>query len=251
MNGLNKISLQLNKDINDEISKFKYTNNSVTKLKVHINNCILYNLQNLFPNVSKITIKSIFKYDDKKSYLEIQENPNCKVNKIKIYMPSYINTKLFCQSFEKLEYIEFFINQKIDLVKSFPIFNPNCKIIFHNLISFKFKSKEYKISYNIVNNISKNINNMPNLKNFEFHYENDDYDDKKFNNFIEKILSLKFIKTIKIRFVLGYNYVYEKVKEIKYSKNDIQNLFPQINLNKLYILDITKEKVEKKDCLII
>ena len=251
MNSLKTISLKLDKNLDEKILNIKYQNNSVTKLKVHINNCILYNLQNLFPNVSTISIHSNFQVYDKKSSLEIKENPNCKIINIKIKMFSYMNTKLFCYSFEKLESVEFFIHKKIDLNKTLPLFSPNCKIIFHNLISFKLKSEDYSISYNIVNNIRNNINNMPNLKNFEFDYENNDYDSKKFNKFIEAILSLKFIKTVKIRFSLGYKYVYDKTIDIKYSKYDIMNLFPQTKQTELYQFDISMEKLEKKDCLII
>ena len=249
MNTLKKISFMIFKDINDELINLKETNKSITKMKVKINKCNLNNFFNIFPNLSILKIYSIYDYNSKKSYLEIKENPNCKIINIiiKINCCSYLKSKLSCQSIEKLQYVDFSIKEKINLNNSFPIFNSKCKIIFHNLTSFIFKSYDYKISYNIVKNIRENINKMPNLKIFEFYYENNDYDEKKFNKFIGTVLSLKFIKIIKIEFILGYKYVYDKRQKIKYSKNVLQNLFPEINLKVLYEINISREIVENKD----
>ena len=252
MNTLKKISFMISKDINDELLNLKETNKSITKMKVIINKCNLNNFYNIFPNLSILKIYSNIN-ESKKSYFEIKENPNSKIINIiiKINYSSYLDAKLSCQSFEKLQHVEFYFKEKINLNNSFPIFNSKCKIIFHNLASFIFKSYDYKISYNIVKNTRENINKMPKLKNFEFYYVNNDYDEKKFNKFIGTVLSLKFIKKIKIEFDLGYKYVYDKTQKINYSKNVLQNLFPEINLKVLYEINISRKIVENKDCLII
>lgn len=118
------------------------------------------------------------------------------------------------------------------LENSFPIFNMKCNILFKSLTIFKFTGFEF-IRKNIINNIYNNIDNMPNLINFKFECNiNEDINEDFYNKFIIKILSLKFIKKIKI----SIEKQFEK-KEI-FTKEELNKLYPNINLDLLYDINI-------------
>ena len=116
--------------------------------------------------------------------MEIKENPKCKTNQIQLRGGENRKIKLSIQSYESLKEIKFdFDNEIINIKESFPIFNDNSSIIFKSLTHFHFISYDYKgINYSILNNIYNNIDNMPNLKEFELNCYSKDIDECFYKN---------------------------------------------------------------------
>ena len=92
---------------------------------------------------------------------------------------------------------------------------------------------------------------MPNLKYFEINGRvKNNIKDIFYKNFIYKILSLKFIKKVKIN-------IHKDDSEEYFSKNELKDIFPDINLNKFFIIKIrklqsdAKIKDSEKNCLFI
>ena len=200
------IDLSLKKIYGEDISDIKNINTSVTKMKINLDynhRCnILYEIQQKFPNLEDLYIRTFDQIFGGDAEFEIKEKSDCKIKKIKIDLKHYYEVKFFCISYEKLESVKINIDYKdninMKLENSFPIFNMKCNILFKSLTIFKFTGYEF-IRKNIINNIYNNIDNMPNLINFKFECNtNEDINEDFYNKFIIKILSLKFIKKIKI-----------------------------------------------------
>ena len=85
LKNLKEFSINLDNISDNDISTINDENYSVTRMDVYwLNNnedCILYNLQNKFKNLTKLVLNQNI-YSIKNKILEIKENKNCKVNKI-------------------------------------------------------------------------------------------------------------------------------------------------------------------------
>lgn len=222
-------------NINDEmIQEIKGVNTSVEKLTIKGYFKELYNLQNKFPNLTELNIKPYNKINKIDQEIDIKENPKCKINKFKLFTPS----KFFIQSYAKLESIEFKIQEGyLSGLDNFPLLNSNCNITFNSLILFHFFSKNLNIGTNLFSNIANNINKMPNLKDLEI---NSYYREKLFNKdflneFIKNILSLEFIKKVNIELKSVYE---SRVVLKEYSRNELKQMYPTININKLHEIKI-------------
>lgn len=215
------------------ISKIKGINTSVTKMIISWNNidsdCILFDLQNKFPNLSviKIFIHSLFRSKKlkRKAKLEIIENSNCKINKFELFASGKKKIKFFCGPFENLKKVSFDIdNNTINLKDGFPIFNDKCKKIFKSLISFEMSNCcGFDLTYEVLTNLYNNINKMPNLKKFKINSGVDDIKEEFYTKFIKKLLKLKLDI---IYFSPRINYC--EVPE-KYTINELKKLNNNIN----------------------
>ena len=252
------VEFPINKINNYNLSKIKDKNTSMENMIIHftkddeedqISN--LYNLQNLFPNLTNLNL-----FIDGNSYynkyiknpnhvLEIKEKEKCKINKlyINIFSNSF-NIKLYCQPFEKLKEVKFHLhNQIINLENIFPIFqdyikNKKKNIIFKSLISFELiienlgqeNNEEINI---IIENIFKNIDIMPNLQNFKIEviaYIKEDY----YKKYIRKILSLNLnIIDIYIRKKINTKYKFYSIQELK-------EIYPKANYDNYIEIIISK-----------
>ena len=100
-----------------------------------------------------------------KTDLEIKEDSNCKINKLKI-KGDIEGIKQLCGSFENLIEFDLYVNNQIrNIEKVLPLFKYESKIIFKSLTIFKLLVGFLDI-YSLCN-ISNNLNNMPNFKHFE------------------------------------------------------------------------------------
>ena len=238
-----------------DISKIKGQNKSVIKMKIYYNDFKLFNLQEKFPNTEDLYIDCCTK-ERISTFLLIKENPNCKINTFEINMEQEQIIKAYCGPYEKLESIKFYFSVQINLKNSFPIFNDYCQILFKSLLIFKLDTNINNsyfcliINFNIINNIVNNIEKMPNLREFQLTCKSDKDIPKNFYiKFIKKILNLESIKKIKIE--IPNKCIVEN--EI-YSRKDIIEMFPEINVHKiygLYELKINKYfcKINKKDII--
>lgn len=126
MNTLRIFSIELNKITDEEILNIQDKNFSVMEAKITWKNksddCIIFNLQNKFPNIKKLTLNQPYKnLQNSEPSLEIRENKNLKVNILKL---NYLRnkTKLYCQSYENLLKIYIYLEDEIKHLKNFSLF---------------------------------------------------------------------------------------------------------------------------------
>ena len=208
--------------------------------------CILYNIQDKFPNLTNI---KLYITDYSQGYnqncarsLEIKENPECKINKFSLDTPFNSHIKFYIQSFETLVSVSFNFCMRFSMEKDyFPIFNDKCKVIFKSLKYFQFIQDSYTLDFSVLKNLYQNMDYMPNLKYFELKCYQKDINEEFINNFIKKILSIDLdivkLALTKDRFLLR-ELRYNKYKE--YSINELKEIYPNVNINKYKILSIIK-----------
>ena len=245
LKNLKRFNIELNQISNKEILDVYGDNFSVLEAKIkwtnRINDCILYNFQNKFKNLSYLSLIQInIGYPE--ISLEISENKNCKVNKLKLYLTKGI-IKLNCISFENLIKLKINSENKIkDLKNVFPIFNDNCKVVFHSLKTFYFICN-YDISLDIMKNIHKNLIKMPKLKKLSLKFIITDLKEDYYKTFVRAILLLK----LKIALIEIKKGILEKDNEDEknYQEKEIKEICPDIDFNygfeKIYILKFKKD----------
>ena len=242
---LKDISFDLYRINNDEIANIKEENNTITKMEIinnsRSNDFTIYNLQNKFTKLNdlSININSIF---GNKIKIEIEENPNSKVDKFSLTAKGNKNIKFYIKSFEELISANFNLrNEIINIKDAFPIFSNKCLAIFKYLTNFVFEYPN-EISVDILNNIYNNIDKMPNLKYLKFYCISKNIDEELYKKFVKKIISLKLNKLNYVHFMIKKSQ--DNYRNTYYSLNELKELFPNINqnkLNKVYIRRFTYE----------
>jgi len=241
---LKKIEFELNYLNDKEISQIKGENLSITEIRVFWKNenddCILYDLNNKFPNLTKISVYIEHSYENykkpKKLNVEIKQIQNCKINEIYFEGLGPLGTiKFYSQLFENLIGIEIVATNKDKNIKEvFPIFKENNNIVFKSLNYFKFDYDELPLD--IINNIYLNLDKMPNLKTFKLNYVSKDIDKDFYKNFILKLLS-KELDNIE----LEIKYLFDYDKEL-YSYYELKEIFPKLKCYDLKNIKIDKIK---------
>ena len=239
------ISIKTLKDVNielkeigeNEILNIQGENTSVVNLYIkwlnNIHDCLVSNLQDKFPFSTSINLFTPYKRTQ--TYIEIEENKKCKINKFSLKIGGNKNIRFYCQSFENLVSIDFYVSSDIiNIIDVFPLFNDECKVIFKSLTYFKFTNYSNEININFYKNIYNNIECMPILKSFDFHGINKDITEEFYKDFIEKILMLKL------------DYIFFAIKKNpndsneKYKDEDLKEMFPNINYIKFEKVNIKK-----------
>ena len=240
---LEEIEIQLYNFEEYNISKIEEKNDSVNVLKLFIqmtkddSNCIITELQDKFLNLSKLFISSkhLYKFHfDGKNILEIEENPDIKINDITLNLFGFNHIKFYCCPFEDLVSIDVGCTKIVNIESSFPIFNKNCNVIFKALNSFSFNF--IKISVEAFINLYNNIDYMPNLKKFYFRSKVQ-IDEDYYKKFIQKLLS---INCFDISFIINF---LDYDEENYYSKEELSQMFPNINFQKYKNIKISKFKI--------
>ena len=184
-------------------------NENVKKIELELRNdyeCIFYDFQNKFPNLINFSISVRFYYVKDLGGVKIIENPKCKVNKISIEIWRNNNVELYCNSYKTLKTFKLYVDNNVNIKNSIPLFSKNCDVIFESLylLDLSFQNEKRNDTEDL-NNLYNNIDKIPNLKEFNivssFTQGNEFY-----KKFIEKILSLKFIRKINIQRNL-YKYI--------------------------------------------
>lgn len=254
MNTLNYIEIVkcfMDKNIFSQIHSKNYSIKDIKIIWYDSDDCILYNIQDIFPNLTNI---KLFITDYSQGYnqnyarsLEIKENPECKINKFSLHTPFNSHIKFYIHSFETLVSVSFNLCMRFSMETDyFPIFNDKCNVIFKSLKYFQFIQDSYAMDFNVLKNLYQNMDYMPNLKYFELKCYQKDINEDFINNFIKKILStdldiVKFALT-KDKFFLN-ELRYKKYKE--YSLNELKEIYPNVNINKYKILSIIKNDHKK------
>ena len=238
-------NLSVEKLIIDYNNHLSFYDNDITQNKI-----ILNGIQNKFPNLKEFQIYIGNKRfnSSNENLLEINPNPNCKINKFKYSAVHNIRytTIFYTAPYENLVDIEFgcmMFSSNLD--KSFPLFSENCKYIFESLIRFKLdntkvdqsqlRGEDYKKKFDIkiIKNVINNLDKMPNLKNFIFKVFSQT-DEVIYKQLIEKLLSSN-IKNIEFK-------ILDNDHEEEYSLEELENMFKDFNIKKFDNINITKFK---------
>jgi len=221
MKTLKELTLSLKLLDENDISGINGINTSVEKLVIHWHkkdkDCNVINLQKKFPNVNSFSL--VTKHDTNDNNLQIEENANCKINKLILYAgKTYI--RLYCLPFVNLVELDLITyTKKFNGIKgSLPFFSNNCPLVFKSLKSFKFKC--YEIEFELLNNFCDNLEKMPNLKTLVLKCEIKV--DKNFYDKINRRISLMKLNDIKIEILRPYascDYGFEN-KKLKNSFNE-------------------------------
>ena len=172
---LQEVYVQLCKINTDKILEIEGVNTSVKNLGIDFRKShydYVKILRNKFPNVSQLIVSDfVYNFNDNK------------------FLILNYNNKIYNDPLENLLYINF----ELDIIEkinknTFPIFNDKCNVIFESLKVFRLKGT---ISFNILENIYNNLDNMPQLKKLILKIKIK-YINKNFlKKFIEKVEDLK------------------------------------------------------------
>ena len=257
LKNLKILKIDLKTISNEEILDVYGDNYSLLEAKIiwrnKNNDCILYNFQNKFKNLSYLSlIQRNLSYSE--ISLQISENKNCKVNKLKLNITNGI-IKLNCISFENLIKLKINSENKIkDLKNVFPIFNDNCKVTFHSLKTFYFINEE-EISLDIMKNIHKNLIKMPKIKKLSLKFIIKDLKEDHYKTFVRAILLLR-LKIALIKIKKDISEEDDEIEENYYQKKEIIEIYPDIDFNygfkkiyiKKYIKDMTQiQRISEKN----
>ena len=169
---LNKATIHIQKLRKEDFQKINGLNDNLKSLKINWNGnenkCILKNLQNKFPFLSKIEVvyENLNIYKDFKIILN--ENQNCKINQIHIDAGITGVINLNIHSYEKMESIDICLNADYDIENiklALPMLNDNCDKIFENLKYFRFAlSVRDSFDVTLIKNLYNNLDKMPNIQ---------------------------------------------------------------------------------------
>ena len=174
---LKSVNFEINSDTFD-ILQINGKNYNIKELSINWTSnidCILYNFQKQFPNLTELKLDfNSSKNDYDNGAIEIKESKECKINKFSLFAGYHSNIQFYIGIYENLISVNINIckiNYKLDFKKIFPIFDKNCDIIFKNLKNFEFCSFDGYNSYDlmeadIIKNIYNNLDKMPCLKAF-------------------------------------------------------------------------------------
>jgi len=203
--------------------------------------CELFSFQKLFPNIKQILIHSyktmydtsgfwcgtcIREYRGKSipSSILLEDNKDCKTDKIYLTGGGCKYIGLSCTSYENLKEIIIDLENKIRSISLPILFDTNKR--YDSLINFtlynKVNSGDYEINISLLKNIYNNIDNMPKLKIFKLECYTRNVDKDFYNDFIRKLLSLNLDEI-----VLLVKFNVSSIK--KYSKQELREIYPNIN----------------------
>ena len=249
INTLNNVKLYMDKYDNNILEDIHIDNKSLNNLELYImelsGKCLLNSLIKKFKNLSKIFIHNFSYGEAEKTIIKIEEDINCKINNFTLILKNVDDLISFsCTKFENLVAIDLSFNTIISNLKhTLPIFKEKCDIMFKSLIKFHFnyfEEKEIKFEFSILKNIFNNLDCMPKLEDFSFDCPIDEVDEKFYNAFISKILSLN-LKCVKIG-------VKNKIKAF-YSESELKEIDPNINYNR-YDSIVIQKLIDLKPCTI-
>ena len=239
---LNYINFYLTKIDIDDILNVPGENFSIQKFKLWSNNItkeFFFNkIQNKFPNVSELSIFVSKISALNEISLEINENPISKVNRLFLNISGEKEIKIDIQSFEKLESIDIYSYcDIINLKEALPFFNDNYQIKYNSLNRFQFRIYNKKeISFELLNNLYNNIDNMPNLKSFFLRCFSKSISESFYKQIIRKLLSLE-LKSISL-YLKNVDSI--SLNEKKYTFDELKEIYPEFNKDKFEYTIITK-----------
>ena len=236
---LEEIDIPLSNLDDKELSKIKDDNNSIKKVTINwyneIEECILDNLYTIFPNLSSLNIQLSNGLNNCYYNLDIQENPNCKINDFCINGNGKTDINFDIKSLECLTKID--INSNIEDFP--PIFYTKNNVIFKSLTVFRLNINNSTIQMDVLKNICKIIDNMPKLKDFKINCILESKDLK--NNipflrdcFVKKLLTLRLNS---LEFIIKTD---KNVDDTEYTIKELKDNYHIIKCTDLFNIKINK-----------
>lgn len=242
LKNLKELIIEFGPIVDSEILWIIGKNYSVEKMKINWvkqnNDLIIYNLQDKFGKLSNIEMTSPKYENNHKIILNITENKNCRINKLFLEAGMYHNIQFYCEPFESLIEIKLTLNGKVINIKdALPIFNKDCKVIFRALNVFELRTiSDHVVLLYAMENLCNNLNNMPNLTKLVIDCSIQENIDKEFYfNFIKKCLELKLK-----RLYFSIKKTADESKIVPYSREELQEIYPNINYFKYKEIFIRK-----------
>ena len=216
----------------EQIVKISGKNSSITSLYVVKDRAQgeMFNLQNKFPNLKLFSLSSGgFESKD----IEVIENPNCKINNI--YLNNLSNVKLFCQSYDNLITCSISLMKISNYNNIFPFNIKNKKITFKFMTTFYFYCfNSLNIDIEFLTKLDNILDYMPNINNISLmlfsNYINENY----YMKLLKKILLKKKLKS------LIYSVLSTNSNSSILSKNEVEHMFPDINIDNIVTFHIKK-----------
>ena len=244
LKNLKELILEFGPIVDSEILWIIGKNYSVEKMKINWvkqnNDLIIYNLQDKFGKLSNIEMTSPKYENNHKIILKIIENRNCRINKFFLEAGMYHNIEFYCQPFENLIEIKLTLNGKVINIKdALPIFNKDCKVIFRALNVFELRTiSDHVVLLYAMENLCNNLTCMPNLSYLVIDCTIQENIDKEFYvNFIKKCLELKLKKLY-----FSIKKTVDETKIVPYSKEELEEIYPNIKYSKYKEIFIRKLK---------
>lgn len=232
----------------NEISKIIGQNTSVKKLCFNeIPNNTFYNIQNKFPNSSKLQIVQCNFFKKIESIkLDIKEKSNLKMTKIKFYGKLINDLKFYIQSYENLESIYINMNEDIlNLKNAIPLFNEKCKIEFKSLKKFILYNEKTEMNIENLKNLFFNIEKLPKLIKFGLCCFSKEIKEDLYMQYVKKLLSmnLEFL-VLRIKTTVGNDIIIQENYDIDdveyYSRNELKELCPNLKYYRFKLIRIAK-----------
>ena len=226
---------------NYDIAKIKGYNKSLIKLGIELvgdqyRDFIVYNLQKKFPNDSNLELISYAVPNQHAINLEIKENSEYNIDKLSIFLRGKRTTKLYCKSFEDLVELTIHSSNKINNIKNaLPFFDFQCNKIFKKLTNLSFQLNDSNVmEFDLLENLYNNLDCFPNLKLFSIDCFSYQIDQNVYDKFILKVLKLN-LESIYIKIIRN-----KKGKEVRYTFDEIKNIFPYIKYFNFHNIKIYK-----------
>ena len=242
---LENISLNITSDLKN-LKEIRGKNRMVSKLSIDwkvSSDCILYDIINLFPNLTELYLDLSGNVPSNDGSLEIKENKYCNIKKIFVNIRGNRNAKLYIGPYENITSFRLNICKYKNSKNIFPLFDKNCSIIFKNLKIFEFNNINDNdvlfTQYDNLLNLYDNLDKMPNIKSIIIKCFCEYVQSEYYYSIIKKLLSLN-LEEIEIEIKNKYdveNGVYNKGE---YSKTFLKKLYPSIQFSKYKKLKIKR-----------
>ena len=191
-----------------------------------------------YPNLTNLSVKTNYCG----GIFFIKEESNSKIDKLDLDLDGLVLSQMIiCGPFENLKTFKLVLPNETEL-KNFPLFLDKCEVSFKSLSEFYLKTihNDIKPHIDMLENLYKNIDFMPNLKNFTLIFDTPVEKDF-YLNFVKKILSLNLNKIYFFMMDVNYQYIFEnQFYEDIYSFDEIEAICPGVNCYKYEKLFIKK-----------
>lgn len=246
---LKEVSYNIYSSNLEEFSNIKFNNSSLTKMNIGIKkelqNANLSGLITKFNNLSELKID--FQGGDEyfNVNLRIDENKNCKINKLFISGCGVDNIELCCGPFSNLIELKLQENGNISNLKDvFPLFQENCQILFKDLTTFNFLNKDLStepIPFEVLVNLYNNLDKIPNLKDLSIICYCNEMNEEFYEKLIKKLLEMK-LDSIELE-IYKYNEEEDGGLGECYTLEELKEIYPLTLIDKKYnIMKYEKEK---------
>ena len=247
---LKDISFSINNNIFEEIVEINETNTSLNKMNIAFKE--MYEINNFsefikkFENLSEIKIDINIGEDESVMELKIEEDNNCKIDKLSLYGFGFQNFEIICGPYSNLVELDLHENGQIsNLDQAFPLFQKNCEVKFNKMTKFFYSNWEllqFETPLTVLENLYNNLNKIPNLKNFELVCIVSEISKEFYEKFIKKLLEMKldYIKfTISKKDEEGDIY-----DTADYTLEELIEIYPDTLINKNYSISKYPENPE-------